>query len=232
MSGLEEEATSELEREPSENPYIWAPRATYRRDLLVLSSQIKILEEAIHQTEAKLDTAIRPLDDRLKTLTNQEHRLLGSLQEASSMAMFLRSVLRNAWMGAGESSIRGQLERIQSSTRLNVEVINAGIEGLVHILESRASKMATEAAERLKPGGNLAIHLDPFGEQYQFVGQAFVSWAASLDDWDAAGVSQWLDFMIDNQEEALEWRQEDKKRRREKKEWEDEQLLTKLWPVS
>lgn len=127
MSGLEEEATSDLERDPSENPYVWGPRAAYRRDLIGLWGHIKNLEAAIYDTETKIDEAMRPLDDRLLTLTNQEHRLLGSLQEASSMAISLRNVLRSAWMDTHASSIRGQLERTQSSTRLNVEVINAGI---------------------------------------------------------------------------------------------------------
>lgn len=231
MSGLEEEATSDLERDPSENPYVWGPRAAYRSDLLGLSAHIKNLEAAIYETETKLDKALRPLEERIDKLTKQEHHLLGSLQQASYMAISLRNSLRNARTGAHIYTIRGQLETIQSSTRLDVEDIDEGVEGVEGVI-NRAKLMAADTAERLKPSGNLAIHLDAFGEQYHFVGQAFVSWAACLNDDESNNVCQWLDGMIGEQKEALEWRQEDRKRRQEKKEWEDEQLLTKLWPVS
>lgn len=238
---------TDLKREPSENPYVWGPRAAYRRDLQAISAELENVEDAVCDVETEIEEWIWPLEEKLEIgiLPQQDRLRLANLHQVLSTTGSIRDGLRNFRIGPDEFSIRGQLETTQRANRLDLEAIDPGVDGLIRLVHQIRGKVSDglnglPLSERIVSDGFNGLPLSeglfgsfgPFKDHDQYLYRAFTSWAESLRNHQVSGVASRFYNMLFDMEEASEWKRKDREIKRKKKEWEDEQLLTKLWPVS
>lgn len=220
-------------REPSENPFVWGAHAAYKRNLVALSGNLKDMEDMVAAVETKIQQHLDPLSYEIDITSSplEEGLYVTHLETVLIKLGEIRKQMTDIRLGAGVHTLQSRLEEAERSSRVDLREMRDWM-----VLDLLKPLGLVEMCARWTLHYDLREALPAIRQRDRSLADTVTASLETLTDGGLNGLGTLFARRIWTMErevrEAAEWLEEEKKRKAAQKEWEDEQLLTQLWPVS